>query len=287
MSTVQSQSFNPFNYSSNKSTEKSLENIKESKENINKIISKGDKNAFKIDIGHFGRLCKEFKDKHNLYIKNLDGKDKENFKLMVTYVRLLHGTNYYEHLYKQVKKYFGELSNVKPGTVGGYFGGCLSINNFKDTVSCSASCGSTIPTPNENEEWSFCDKAVFFAEYNPEQDEYEFTVLKESKGENDLDSCYVFVEHTDLHDFKGFTRKEKEQLKHMGIHDFHLIGCNTDGTKYINLYGDVCSLKNVKNRKKYTKSNNTNNTLIIGLAFMLALAVLLFFGWKYWQEYKH
>ena len=284
MSAVKSQTFNPYQYSSNTYTEDNHENDTENSERFDEIVTKGGKKAFKVDIGHFDKLCQKFQDKCDTRIKNLTGRDKEHFKLMVSYVRLLYGTNYYEHLHKKVEKYFGKLDKVSPGTVGGYFGGCLVTTSFEDQPACSAACAGSVPRPKDEEGWSFCDKAVIFADNNGSRG-YSFTLLREPEKPEDMNPCYIFIECTNLHDFEGFSKAEKEELRQMGVDNLNLIGCDEKGTTYVNLYGDECNLSDVKNRKKkHYKSDNSGLGLAIILIVVFLLLIVLFFGWRFWDK---
>jgi hypothetical protein len=284
MSGLASQSFNPYQYTSNTATETKPEDNEQKEERFDEIVTKGGKKVFKVDIGHFDKLCQKFRENADLSIKTLTGRNKEDFKLMVSYVRLLYGTNYYEHLYDKVRKHFGDLKEVKPGTVGGYFGGCLVPTAFEEQPGCSAVCAGAVPRPKDEEGWSFCDKAVVFAERDGNRG-YKFNVLKEPESPEELDPCYVFVEHTDLHDFEGFSLKEKKELEELGVNQMYLIGCNENGTEYVNLYGDICNLSDIKNRKKkHYKSKASSLGLALMLIIIFLLFVVLFFGWRFWEE---
>jgi len=278
------QSFNPYQYVTKAETETTSEEISSENERFDEIVTKGGKKVFKVDIGHFDKLCRKFQDKSDLRIKNLTGRDKEDFKLMVSYVRLLYGTNYYEHLYNKVEKYFGKIENVKPGTVGGYFGGCLVTSSFGDQPGCSAICAGSVPRPKDDEGWSFCDKAVIFAEKNGNRG-YTFNVLKEAESAEEMDPCYVFVEYTNLNDFEGFSKKEKDELEKLGVHEMYLIGCDENGSNYVNLYGDICKLSDVKHRKnKHYKSDASSLGLALILIVIFLLLIVLFFGWRFWDK---
>jgi hypothetical protein len=287
MSGLISQSFNPYQYTTNTVTESKPEETESQEERFDEIVTKGGKKVFKVDIGHFDKLCRKFRDKAEVRIKNLTGRDREDFKLMVSYVRLLYGTNYYDHLYSKVEKYFSDLKEVNPGTVGGYFGGCLVSTSFGDQPGCSAVCAGAVPRPKDDEGWSFCDKAVIFAERNGNRG-YTFNVLKEPESPEEMEPCYVFVEHTNLHDFEGFSEKERKQLEDLGVNQMYLIGCNENGTEYVNLYGDVCKLSDIKHRKKkHYKSDASSLGLALLLIVIFLLFTVLFFGWRFWdKDYK-
>jgi hypothetical protein len=279
MSVLDSEQFNPKNYQVSYVQDNDTDTISD-EEKFDDIVTKGGNKMFKVDIGHFDKLCEKFRQKADMKIKHLKGRDKEDFKLMVSYVRLLYGTGYYEHLYEKVKKYFTDIPNVMPGTVGGYFGGCLVSTSFEKQPGCSAACAGSVPRPKSDEGWSFCDQAVVFADRDGNRG-YSFTMLKEPENPEDLDPCYVFIEHTSLDDFEGFSKKEKKQLIDMGIENIYLIGCDENGVNYENLYGDMCNLSEIKERKNHNKSVDSNNSKL-GLALLLIILFLLlafaFFG---------
>jgi hypothetical protein len=284
MRSVATQTFTPLNFSHSLFTENPEQKFEDTPEKFDEIVTKGGNKVFKVDINHFDTLCQKFQDKCDLPIKSLSGADKEDFKLMVSYVRILYGTNYYEHLHRKVVKYFGNLERVKPGTIGGYFGGCLVETNLEHGKGCSAACAGSVPLPKNEEGWSFCDQAVIFAdriENLKNQRLYSFTVLKKADKPCELDPCYVFVEKTDLHDFEGFNKEEKDELKRMGIKNIYLIGCNENGDEYFHLYEGVCNLDDVKHRVYKPPAQDNKMGLILGLVIVFIILVALYFGWKY------
>lgn len=283
MQSVNSQAFNPLQYTNSVYTEDTPEESSETNEKFDEIVTKGGKKVFKVDIGHFDKLCKRFRKNCDIKIKDLRGREREDFNLMVSYVHLLYGTSYYNHFYTKVEKYFGDLDHVIPGTVGGYFGGCLVSTSFDDQPGCSAVCAGSVPRPKGEEGWSFCDKAVIFAEYNKKG--YSFTLLKEPERDEDMDPCYLFVEHTDLHDFRGFSKDEKAVLKNMGVNEVYLIGCDEKGTEYVDLYDEPRHVTDIKHRKKkHHQSDNSGLGLALILIIVFLLLIVLFFGWRFWNK---
>lgn len=235
-------------------------------ENFEEIVTKGGNKVFKVNIGHFDNLCHKFRLLSDVKIKNLQGVDRDDFNLMVSYVQLLYGTNYYTHFYEKVRKHFSNLEKIIPGTVGNYFAGCLN-SSIEIGEGCPVACTGSIPKPRGEEGWSFCDKAVIFADKVYQG--YEFTFLKEPVSSEDVKDCYLFVEAGDLKDFEGFNQDEKEELKKMGAENIHLIGYTDHGNvKYTELYSNVVNVRNIKHR--YIQSDS-NTGLIIFTVFMFIL----------------
>lgn len=278
-------SFNPSNYSSANS-----ELYESSIEMNNEIVEKGHKNIMKVDIVKFEELCKIFKDKTNLKIKKLSGEDKENFDLMVNYVHLLYGTSYYHKLFEKVKKHF-KNTNIKPGTVGGYFAGCLGTSDKgKDTLlpGCVVACAGSMPLPKDAEGWSFCDKAVLMAEKS--DDGYVFSVVKPAENDDDYDPAYLFIEG----DFSGFTEGEKNELKNLGCSRVKLIRYD-DNMNYHELFSDAKHLDEIeerrieikksvehKKRKHYHEDENNYNWLIF-LIFLILIILFLYLVYRYYK----
>ena len=255
-------SFNPSNYSTSSDIDVSDE-----------IVEKGHKNVLKVDIEKFDELCKKFKEIKDFKIKNLTGKDKEDFDLIVSYVHLLYGTSYYNNLYEKVKKHFKSINSVKAGTVGGYFAGCL-VSKGK---SCSLTCAGSMPLPKDEEGWNSCDKAVIMAERNG--DSYSFSFIKPANSEEDMNPAYVFVESES---FDGFNKYEKESLKALGCKKAKLIGYTSD-MNYSEL--ETKDVKDIKHRhQKKKKKEEDNNLWLLLIVFIILLIVFLALIYKY---YKH
>lgn len=280
-------SFNPYKYSSDSS------NSNNSIDMSNEIAEKGHKNILKVDIGKFEELCKKFRERKDLKIKKLVGEDKENFDLMVNYVHLLYGTSHYSQLFEKVKKHFKGVTSVKPGTVGGYFAGCLVNKKGTDMApGCSLGCAGSMPLPKEDQEWSFCDKAVIMAERGVNG--YIFSVVKPAESDEDYNPAYVFVDSNS--EFEGFSKAEKANLKAMGCKKVKLIGYSDDMT-YSEIYNDSRSVEEIKNRRERkierseSSSNSSesyeseSNTALI-LAIVVFLILLLIFLYLLYRYYK-
>lgn len=284
------QSFNPSKYSD--SITQSYDTYETIPTDSIEFKAKGHKNTVKVDVGKFDNLCKKFRGKTENKIKNLNKEDAEDFKLMVSYVHLLYGTSHYSHLYDIVRKYFSDVKTVKPGTIGAYFAGCLvsvesESRDFGEstvTAGCTATCAGSMPLPKDEEGWSFCDKAVILAEKGKRG--YVFTVVKEPETEEDLEPAYVFVESNNLHDFTGFAKSEKDNLRALGCNKVHLVGYDSKTTNSYDLYGEPKRLTEIKHRHVYSgKENKENANLALWIIVVILVLLLLvgICGYKYYQ----
>lgn len=244
------------------------------------VVEKGHKNTLNIDLNQFEEYCKNFKEKKDVKILNLIGEDKEKFETVNSYIHMLYGTEFYKLLFEKVRKHFKNLQ-TKPGTVGGYFAGCLngvknnSQNNSQNSGSldikagCGIGCAGSIPLPQEEEGWNFCDKAVILAEKNGTG--YSFSFLKPSQNDEELDPAYLFVEGGTPQSFSGFSIEEKDYLRALGCNKVKLIGYNSsnsnnltnDNVSYSEFYSEPKTLKDIKvrrNKKNHTSSSSRSRS---------------------------
>lgn len=264
---------------------------KDDKENDN--IEKGHKNVIQVDIAKFEEICKNFKDKKDLKIKNLTGRDKEDYDLAVSYVQLLYGTSYYSHLFDRVKKIFKSINNVAPGTVGAYFAGCL-IKDESSNLSqgCSVNCAGSMPLPKDENGWSFCDKAVLLAEKG--DNGYVFSVIKPANSQEEMDPAYLFIESSSLNEFSGFSKDEKEHLRAYGYEKVKLIGykSNTSELTYSEIYNEPKGINDIKHRhskskyesKSHKDEQEETDLTIFFVLFIFLLLILIFCAYKYYKN---
>lgn len=267
---------NKYSYSSNTETESS------------ETVEKGHKNVTKVDLAKFDDLCRKFKDKKDFKIKKLVGVDKEDFDTVVSYVHLLYETSYYPSLYEKVKKHFDNVSTVKPGTIGAYFAGCLisakEDSKVTDQPGCNISCAGSIPLPKDEEGWSFCDKAVILAEKG--ENGYIFSVVKPANSAEEMDPAYLFVDSKTLHEFKGFSKEEKDQIRALGCKKVKMVGYSSsfDDVTYSDLYREPKHVHEIKHRSNYkVAEKKEDSSLITGILILLVILIiiLLLAGYRY------
>jgi hypothetical protein len=291
--------FNQNRYSSSDSNNSSNSSSISDKE----TVEKGHKNVTKVDLGKFDDLCKKFKEKKDMKIKKLVGSDKEDFDTVVSYVHLLYETSYYPSLYEKVRKHFDNVTSVKPGTIGAYFAGCLvslkdELNSNSNTrndqsasagskAGCHISCAGSIPLPKDEEGWSFCDKAVILAEKGEKG--YVFSMVKPAHSEEEMNPAYLFVDSKSLHEFRGFSKEEKDQIRALGCKKVKMVGYNSSSSDvtYSDLYREPKAVHEIKHRHDRSVSSETNlsndYSLIGGILIVIVILIilLLLVGYKY------
>src|SRR5207253_1295542 len=124
--------------------------------------------------------------------------------------KLTYDTQSFNHVHEIIQDVFKDVENVTPGTVGAYFGGCLSKTDFKGNPSCSAACAGSVPFELGTQGWEFCDKLTIL--YNSESGVSSLTT---TNNPQDKREAYVFVSNNK--DFDGFTQADIQQMKSYGI----------------------------------------------------------------------
>ena len=282
-------SFNPSHYS-----ELSESSIDVSSE----LVEKGHKNNVKVDMEKFEEMCKNFREKKDLKIKKLGGEDKKNFDLVVNYVHMLYGTPFYKKLFERVRKHFKNVSGNKPGTIGSYFSGCMNAMSNSENMlpGCTVACAGSMPLPQDEDGWSFCDKAVIIGEKS--DDGYVFSIVKPAEDDEDYDPCYVFLEG----EFSGLSADEKRNLVDLGCKRVKLVTYN--GDDYQEIYEkDVSEIEERVNnsdvkesksdesksrevRKHHPRSHKDNDECSkfwIFIVFFILIILLLFLVYRYYK----
>lgn len=282
-------SFNPYKYTSTQTESTDSHDV------TDKIVEKGHKNLFQVDLKKFEEICKNFAnrpEKADLKIKKLTGDDKINFELVIKYVHLLYGTQYYSNLHEIVKRIFKNTgaTTLKPGTVAAYFAGCLSTKD-----GCSLGCAGSMPLPKEEEGWTLCDKAVIMAEKGANG--YTFSFVKPAEKDEDFDPAYLFVESGE--EFNGFNESEKAYLKSLGCKKVKMVSYSDD-MNYSDINQEPTSVDEIKSRKnthhRHSKNANSDSKsdsnseecstwLIWLLVFLFVLLLIfLFVAYRYYQK---
>lgn len=212
------------------------------------IVTKDGSDVLKIDVNALNDALTELRNNASKEIRELNGSTYDKYRTMVSYVNLLYDTDYYTVLHDLVKAKFADLKDIKPGTVGAYFAGCLlnpELPGFPK--GCSPICSGSMPPPKDKIDqlqWGFCDNTVIWSTYSPQTQKFEFTTLntvptQRGFGSKDpvpnSDRALIFVNYNNINSFPGFTDDEKNILTNMGIRNVQLLGYTQNGEKYISL----------------------------------------------------
>jgi hypothetical protein len=212
-------------------------------------------------------------------IKKLSGSLKSDYETLTKYINLVQPTNTYPMLKSLIDKYFYDVENVAPGTVGAYFcGNNLNVN--VDPKECSAVTAGSIPL--EGDDWKTCKNNVILAENT--NSGYDFTVLVQGE---DKSHTYLYVKNlSNYDDFDGFSSDEKKKLKKYGVEYVNLYG-HEDSINYQNLVSNTMHLDEVKCRKHQHKENDKSGGHSWLLIFLVIIIVIIIIAVAYRNMGSH
>lgn len=281
--------FKPMKYSS-----KSNNNSDKSHESHEELVPKGLDDTVKIDIHKISEICDRLVKHYDQNIKSLEGKIQNDFRSMISYVNLLYDTDNYNVIYDIVRDKFKHIKNVKPGTIGAYFVGCLSdvkINGLNP--SCTPICTGSMPPSKKystQNKWSFCDSTVVWGIYD--NNSLKLTLLNSIPNS---DKGLLFVNVINPNNFSGLNDTEKLQLRNFGLKYIKILGYNQSGNSYTDITTDYVNLNDIKTRvsiipspilqtvnntlNNTTKSMPSSNTAMLIIIIVVVL-VVLFLLWK-------
>ena len=208
-------------------------------------------------------------------IQELKDTDETAFRRVVAVVRHLYETpDDYEKFHHLVVSSFKDQAHIIPGTVGAYFGGCLSETT--GARGCSAICAGSLPlsreTANAN---SYCEFPVFLQQ-TTSAGRKMFTQMNAVKNNP---KAIIYVED-DPETFTGLTGEEVAAFKARGIEEVKILNHNqTDDTstwRAIDVTGRAVIV---------TTAPPTNNGWIL-LAIIIILIILVagYMAYKKKQE---
>lgn len=254
---------------------------------VDKSTTKGGKKDIvkNLDMDILQDIISNLRD-HAHYKTNKLPKDvKHNFDQLIQAVELLYNTNSYHVITDAVAKKFSNLENISPGSIGAYCAGCSIETTFDgNEKSCSSVCAGSMPIKGSSD--NLCKYNVLLASRN--RNGYSFNLLRSSDIDNNNDKKrgYVFIPHTNLEEFPGFTKAEKRKISRYGIDTVYLYGHDESGKEHFKLdETDVYELKSRKRKHKEQKSDvNINMSITWIIIFILFLLIAGFLLSNYWRR---
>lgn len=144
----------------------------------------------------------------NKNLRELTTQENKDFNVITNLISQYYGTDGYDMLYKEIVSNSDIQEKAKPGTVAGYFVGCLSSDSSGIENGCTIECLTGAPTYSDSHDISKCDKNVLLAVQ--EEDKYNFITLMKNDSTKD---AIVYVNQP----FFNFSRDEQKELLEMGI----------------------------------------------------------------------
>lgn len=168
-----------------------------------------------------------------------------------------------------------DTENIRPGSVGSFFCGCLchNANNSVIPLSCTAHCNLSIPFPHETHGIKECEYSVLL--YITEDRQF-YSLL--DKGTS---TAYIYV---DSNNNTTFTRDNINKLREAGITTIILVRINDDNTYDTTNMSEipVDSLpvddgNNINNSDVNMNTPTTDNSVggIVFAVILIILALLL------------
>jgi len=244
-------------------------------------------------------MLSDLHDVSDTPIRQLDGELAAKFRRLTSYVNLIYGTSYYPLLTALIKRKFGDLETVTPGTVGAYCSGCLNPVPVPEApASCSPSCVAGLPGSSGP-----CPLTVVWAVAT--DGSYQFDLLNRGTSPNGaVVDALLFIDLTQGHGgelgplplgggFTGLTQAEKDQLVAMGLQRARVIGYLPSGsyeqltpmepigqlpTRPANLAPGQ-KLIPAEMEGKIEVDVNVSHRLVVALVVVGIILVLLFFLW--------
>lgn len=183
----------------------------------------------------------ELKGLSNVQVKDLENAHTESFRGVVEALKLVYDVPaIYELVTGDIKDIFSDVTELKPGSVGAFFIGCLKDDKFTGPVGCSPICVASLPHTGV-QGYGPCDDLVLI--YSGD----EFSSLNDKKSEH----AYIYISDEN---FSGFSKFNINKLVDAGIKTVTLIFGNPDGS-----YKEIrspTSLENLPMREEITYANN-------------------------------
>jgi hypothetical protein len=168
--------------------------------------------------------------------------------------------------------------NIRPGSVGSFFCGCLchNANNSVIPLSCTAHCNLSIPFPHETHGIKECEYSVLL--YITEDRQF-YSLLDRGTS-----TAYIYVDTTN----NAFTQDNINRLRDAGITDIILVRINDDNTYDTTNMSEIPvdsllvddgtnNINNTEAIMNTTTTTTTDNTVggIVFAVILIILALLL------------
>jgi len=184
-------------------------------------IVKSPAGTFNLDRMVFKDMLNELKTFSQVQIKLLKKDQMESFNTIGEALRLLYGSGkLYEMVHNDIQEIYSDIKHVIPGTLGAFFIGCSSSDNFTGPMGCNPKCAASLRPGEKTTGYSACEDLVLI--YH----DGEFNALNQIES----NSPHVWVYVGD--NFKGFTTENIEQLKEAEITHVTLTYGQPDSSDY-------------------------------------------------------
>lgn len=208
----------------------------------NVIVLNGTNDSFQLHRDTLRESLHELKRDAQTPVRQLNPQQTASFNSIVEALRLLYASQaLYDLVLLDIRNIFGDVTNVKPGTVGAFFVGCFTDDKFPGPLGCSPKCASSLRPTEGTPGYNTCDDLVLI------YSQQHFSSLNNKQSKH----VYIYVDDVN---FNGFTKDNIVQLKDAGIENASLIFGNSDGS-----YREVTSAVPINNLPTSSNTNGNNN----------------------------
>lgn len=264
----------------------------------------GDGEHISIDLNDLRTKLTEMRRISDRPIKKLHGTEADTYRKFIRYANLLYNTDAYKDYYNEIHHVFKDIDHVEPGTVGGYFAGCLMKGDLPDTMlpGCSILCAGSMQ-PSKSDQYQ-CQYPVVWA--HPENGKYQFSLLstpsssssssnKSSSSYSADDSRKIVLYLASDQNFKGLSEDEKLKLLQVVHYNadkrgeplVNVVKYSKNGQSYQQLLGGFVPLSKIPNRSGFLDgtSSGSGNWLLL-IIFVIIVIIVLAILWKLYSDHK-
>lgn len=228
------------------------------------VIEKHDGN-YELNRVALRETLRDLKTSANLSIKQLSPTQSASFNSVVESLRVLYSSPaHYELILTDIRQVFGDIPEMKPGTVASFFLGCFNDDKFSGPLGCSPKCVGSLPPTEGTPGYIDCDDLVLL--YN----EGNLNSLNEKSSKH----AYIHVDHN----FNGFSQNNIKHLKDAGIEHVSIVYGNQNGT-YREITGsqlvDQLPLVNNEVNKQETPIENNGTATGAGVVVVIIIIIII------------
>ena len=236
------------------------------------IINNGNDSSFQLHRKTLKEILKDLRSQAHVKINSLSPKYTESLNSILETLNLLYDTpKVYDIILADISQVFGDLTNVKQGTLGAHFIGCFGdSDNFSGPIGCNPKCVSSLQPTEGTHGYKPCSDLVLV--YNNET----FSALNDKKSSH----AYILI---DDDKFKCFSQYNIDQLNDSNISSATLIFNETNSSNfktiaepYIIQNLPVCQTVNVAKNNQTTSNSGWVIILILIILIILLVAAFMY-----------
>lgn len=239
----------------------------------NKILINVSGKGIEVDMDIFRSVIEKLKKYSSSLVSDLNEEISDNYNTVVSFINIASSDDHvYERFVKIIREIFGDVKNIKPGTIGSYFLG--NIQNFEKTYNSYQGPANCHPlkigaAPNIRGQSNDCQYPAFIFSHG------KFT------RQNNINGA-VAVIYVDRPSFSGFTAQNIIDLQSIGISSAYLnYGINSDeaiesSPHPINIQSLPMKMKS-NEQKDFNTSEGINGYILFLLIILIVLVVFVGF----------